>query len=151
MNRKREIADGEFRALAELRYRLRRFVQQGDVAARKAGLEPQQYLLLLAIRGLPEGQESTIRVLAERLLLRHHSAVELVNRMQKHGYLRRMQSQSDRRKVLVLLQPRGARLLELVAAQRISEIRSEGRALGETITALLQKSKVKAKAGRLKE
>lgn len=138
MHRKSEITDKEFRALAELRYRLRRFVQRGDVTARKAGLEPQQYLLLLAIRGLPEGQESTIRVLAERLLLRHHSAVELVNRTERHGYVRRLQSHSDRRNVLVYLQPRGERLLDRVAAQRISEIRSEGRALAKTISALLE-------------
>ena len=76
-----KITQGEYRALAELRYRIRRFLQEGDDIARKAQLEPQQYLLLLAVRGLPEGQEATIRTLAERLSLRHQSTVELVDRM----------------------------------------------------------------------
>ena len=136
-----KITDGEYRALAELRYRIRRFVQQGDVAAREASLEPQQYLLLLAIRGLPQGKESTIRVLAERLSLQHHSAVELVNRMELHGYVRRLRSQIDRRNVLVYLQPRGEKLLDQVASKRIIELRSNGRALVEAIGALLEAPK----------
>jgi|SRR3974390_1113178 len=145
MIRRAKITDEEFRALAELRYRIRRFVQQGNVLAQRAGLEPQQYLLLLTIRGLPEGQESTIRVLAERLSLQHHSAVELVNRMERHGYVRRLRSQSDRRNVLVYLQPRGERLLDRVAKQRISEIRSEGRTLVETISSLLERPRVRTR------
>jgi DNA-binding MarR family transcriptional regulator len=137
MQRKGKITEGEFRALAELRYRIRRFVQEGDVAARDAGLEPQQYLLLLAIRGLPEGKESTIRMLAERLSLQHHSAVELVNRMELHGYVRRLRSQRDRRNVMVYLQPRGQKLLERVAKKRLVELRANGRALVEAISRLL--------------
>ena len=65
----KEITAAEYQALAELRYRIRRFVGEGDAAARAAGLEPQQYLLLLALRGLPEGVEATIRTLADRLAL----------------------------------------------------------------------------------
>ncbi len=61
-----EITTAEYRALAELRYRIRKFVGEGDAVARGAGLEPQQYLLLLALRGLPEGVEATIRTLADR-------------------------------------------------------------------------------------
>ena len=145
MKAKSGIADGEYRALAELRYQIRSFVQQGDTAAREAGLEPQQYLLLLAIRGLPLGKESTIRILAERLSLQHHSAVELVNRMELHGYVRRLRSQSDRRNVLVYLQPRGEILLEQVAKKRLVELRAKGRALVEAISSL-----VKAGNGRKK-
>ena len=145
---KGKITDGEFHALAELRYRIRRFVQQGDVAARNAGLEPHQYLLLLAIRGLPKGKESTIRVLAERLSLQHHSAVEMVNRMERHGYVRRVRSQSDRRNVLVYLEPRGERLLGKVAAKRINEIRSDGRALVTTISALLEGPRPRTSQGK---
>jgi DNA-binding MarR family transcriptional regulator len=137
MRNKSGIADGEFRALAELRYQIRSFVQQGDMAAREAGLEPQQYLLLLAIRGLPLGKESTIRVLAERLSLQHHSAVELVNRMELHGYVRRLRSKRDRRNVMVYLQPRGEKLLEQVARKRLVELRANGRALVEVIIRLV--------------
>ena len=83
-----EITTAEYRALAELRYRIRKFVGEGDAMARAAGLEPQQYLLLLALRGLPEGEEATIRALADRLALKHHSAVELIDRLEVHGYVR---------------------------------------------------------------
>jgi len=75
--------------LAELRHRIRKFVGEGDAVARAAGLEPQQYLLLLALRGLPEGVEATIRTVADRLALKHHSAVELIDRLEIHGYVRR--------------------------------------------------------------
>jgi DNA-binding MarR family transcriptional regulator len=132
------ITPGEFRALAELRHRIRRFLQEGDDAARRAGLEPQQYLLLLAVRGLPEGREATIRALSERLTLRHHSTVELVDRMEAHGYVKRSRGREDRRQVLVSLQPRGERLLQEVVAQRIIELRSNGRELVEALTALLE-------------
>jgi len=134
-----KITDGEYRALAELRYRIRRFLQEGDTTALQAGLEPQQYLLLLAIRGLPEGREATIRPLAERLSLRHHSTVELIDRMEARGYVRRTRGREDRRQVLVSLQPRGEKLLEQVVEQRIIELRSNGRALVEAIDALLER------------
>ena len=55
-----EITTEEYRALAELRYRIRQFLRDGDAASRAAGLESQQYLLLLMIRGLPDGNEATI-------------------------------------------------------------------------------------------
>src|SRR5438876_3117924 len=85
----KEITTAEYQALAELRYRIRKFVREGDAVARSAGLEPQQYLLLLALRGLPGGVEASIRTLADRLALKHHSAVELIDRLEAHGYVRR--------------------------------------------------------------
>ncbi|HEY2455859.1 MAG TPA: MarR family transcriptional regulator [Candidatus Acidoferrum sp.] len=132
------ITAEEYRGLAELRYRIRRFVQEGDETIRKAGLEPQQYLLLLAIKGLPAGQEATIRTLAERLSLRHHSTVELVDRMEARTYVKRTRAREDRRQVLVSLQPRGEKLLEQVVEQRIVELRSNGRALVGAISNLLE-------------
>jgi DNA-binding MarR family transcriptional regulator len=132
------ISESEFRALAELRYQIRKFVQDGDVTARKAGLEPQQYLLLLALRGLPLGSETSIRTLAERLALQHHSAVELVDRMEEHGYVKRTRSTKDRRQVLVSLQSRGEKLLQKVAQKRLIELRSNGQELVKTISALLE-------------
>lgn len=133
-----EITTVEYRALAELRYRIRKFVGEGDAAARAAGLEPQQYLLLLALRGLPDGVEATIRTLADRLALKHHSAVELIDRMELHGYVRRSRSRDDRRRVLVALLPRGEKLLEQVARDRIGELRASGTALVNAIRALLE-------------
>ena len=63
----KKISSSEFRALAELRYRIRLFLKEGDAAARISGLEPQQYLMLLAIRGLSPEQPSKIQTFAERL------------------------------------------------------------------------------------
>jgi len=133
-----EVTPAEYRALAELRYRIRLFLREGDAKARATGLEPQQYLLLLALRGLPSGADATIRTLAERMVLKHHSVVELVDRLASHGYVRRMRSSEDRRKVLVSLLPRGVKLVERVARDRISELRSSGVKLVTAIDALLQ-------------
>jgi len=135
------ITESEYRALGELRYLIRRFVQEGDVTAKQAGLEPQQYLLLLAIRGLPMGEAATISTLAERLALRHHSTVELIDRLESHGYVKRARGKEDRRQVLVELQPRGAKLLERVVGQRIIELRANGRALVAAISSLLEPRK----------
>ena len=133
-----KITENEYRALGELRYRIRRFLQEGDVTAKQAGLEPQQYLLLLAIRGLPEGQEATISTVAERLSLRHHSTVELIDRLEARGYVKRLRGREDRRQVLVTLLPRGEKLLEKVVEQRIIELRNNGRNLVAAIAALLE-------------
>ena len=136
-----EITTEEYRALAELRYRIRHFLRGGDAVARAAGLEPQQYLLLLAIRGLPEGEEATIRALAERLALKHHSVVELIDRLETHGYVRRTRGRDDRRRVLVTLLPRGERMLEQVAQHRIGELRSTGHELVRAIDQLLERAR----------
>ena len=134
-----DITTDEYRALAELRYRIRHFLREGDAVARASGLEPQQYLLLLAIRGLPEGVEATIRALAERLALKHHSVVELIDRLEAHGYVRRSRSRDDHRRVLVSLLPRGEKLLEQVVRNRIDELRTSGTALVGAIRALLER------------
>lgn len=133
----RDITPAEYRALAELRYLIRHFLREGDAKARAVGLEPQQYLMLLAIRGLPQGREATIQTLAERLALKHHSAVELIDRLETHGYVRRTRSRNDRRRVFVSLLPRGERFLERVARNRISELRASGKTLVGAIEALL--------------
>ena len=132
------ITDGEYHALSQLRYLIRRFLQEGDTTARVAGLEPQQYLLLLTIRGLERGQEPSIRALADRLALRHHSTVELIDRLEAHGLVKRTRGREDRRQVLVSLQPRGEKLLEKVVTKRIVELRSHGHALVSAIGKLLE-------------
>ncbi|HUL33501.1 MAG TPA: MarR family transcriptional regulator [Candidatus Eisenbacteria bacterium] len=132
------MTDGEYHALSQLRYLIRKFLQDGDQTARQAGLEPQQYLLLLAIRGLDPTSDASIRTLAERLSLRHHSTVELVDRLEAHGLVKRTRGTKDRRQVLVSLQPRGEKLLERVVAQRIVELRSHGHALVDAIGKLLE-------------
>ena len=143
-----EVRTEQYRALAELRHQIRQFLSEGDRAARAAGLEPQQYLLLLMIRGLPEGQSATIRTLAERLTLKHHSAVELVDRLEANGYVRRTRGRDDRRNVIVSLLPRGERLLEEVARHRINELRSNGHELVRAIDRLLDREGKAARGKR---
>lgn len=135
------ITRNEYRALAELRHRIRVFLKEGDATARTVGLEPQQYMMLLAIRGLPLDEDASIRTLANRLALKHHSAVELIDRLEKHGYVRRSRSRQDRRQVFISLLPRGERILDEVARQRISELRASGAALVAAIEALLEKGR----------
>jgi DNA-binding MarR family transcriptional regulator len=137
----KEVKTEQYRALAELRHQIREFLSEGDRAARTAGLEPQQYLVLLMIRGLPEGQAATIRTLAERLTLKHHSAVELVDRLEANGLVRRARARDDRRNVIVSLLPRGERMLEDVARQRIEELSSNGHALVRAIDRLLDRER----------
>ena len=143
-----DVKTEQYRALAELRHQIRQFLSEGDRAARAAGLEPQQYLLLLMIRGLPEGQSATIRTLAERLTLKHHSAVELVDRLEANGYVRRTRGRDDRRNVIVSLLPRGERLLEEVARHRINELRSNGHELVRAIDRLLDREGKAARGKR---
>src|SRR5260370_34972415 len=102
----KKISVAEFRALAELRYRIRQFLKEGDATAREAGLEPQQYLMLLAIRGLPPDVPGKIRTLADRLALKHHSAVELVDRLEQQGHVKRARGREGKPQVRVPLLPK---------------------------------------------
>ena len=132
------MSAAEFRALAEFRYQIRIFLNGSEQAARKADLEPQQYLLLLALRGLPAGREPNIREVAERMQLRHHSVVELVDRLERRQLLRREHSRTDRRQVILRLTPRGERILTRLAKQRLSELRTAAPALVRTLTLVLR-------------
>ncbi len=141
------VNQDDYRALAEFRHQIRLFLSSSEEASRSAGLEPQQYMLLLAIRGLPEGEEATIGTLADRLLLRHHSTVELVDRMAVRRMIRRAQSQSDRRRVLIRLTARGERVLENLAVQRLEELRSTGKRLVRALDNLIQATRKGAAPG----
>jgi DNA-binding MarR family transcriptional regulator len=135
------MTSSEFRALAEFRYRIRIFLNGSEEAAREAGLEPQQYLLLLAVRGLPLGREASVRDLAERMQLRHHSVVELADRLERRSMLRRERSRDDHRKVILRLTPRGEKILTRLAKQRIAELRTAAPALVRALTAVIRSMK----------
>ena len=76
-----DVSEAGFRRLAEVRHRIRQFLHFSEEAARSKGIEPQQHQLLLAVKGLPKGTRPTITALSQQLCLRHHSTVELVNRL----------------------------------------------------------------------
>jgi DNA-binding MarR family transcriptional regulator len=114
----------DYQALADFRYEIRRFLSFSERLVRAAGLEPQQHQALLAIKGLPTHRIATIGVLSERLLIQHHSAVELVNRLEAKGLLRRARGVADRREVVLTLSRRGEALLKLLTRPHHAELQS---------------------------
>ena len=126
-----------YQELAEFRYQILSYLKRADECARSAGLEPHQYLLLLALRGLPTGREPSIQVLAERMQVRHHSAVGMIDRMERRGFVRRERAKDDRRRVLVRLTARGNGVLAKVAKERLSDLRTMAPALVRALSAIV--------------
>jgi DNA-binding MarR family transcriptional regulator len=126
-----------YQSLAEFRYQIRRFLTFSEREARAAGIEPQQHQLLLAIKGLPKGQRPTIGTLAERLQLRHHSAVELVNRLVERRLATRRRSEADGREVLIHVTARGEQLLRRLSLAHKDELRSMGPSLVRALESII--------------
>lgn len=116
----------DYRALADFRYHLRRFLFRREQAAHAAGVEAQQYQLLLELRAFEGRGEATVGALAERLQIRHHSAVGLIDRLAARNLVRRHRASSDRRQVLVRLTPAGERTLRRLAMYSLAELKIEG-------------------------
>src|SRR5262249_32697927 len=130
----------DYHALADLRYQIRRFLRIREVAAREAGVEPQQYLMLLQIKGLEGREATTVGVLAERLQIRHHAAVQLVDRLVRRGMVERRPHGHDRRAVTVWLRPAGEKLLRRLASYSVEELTVEGPQLVESLKRLIRQS-----------
>lgn len=118
-----ELAVHDYEILAEFRYLLMRFAAFSEQAAHAAGLAPRQHQALLAIKGFPGGGEATIGDLAQRLGIRHHSTVGLVDRLVSRGYLVRRADQQDRRRTLLTLTASGEQALSGLAAAHRQELR----------------------------
>jgi len=123
----RELTDEDYQRLLDLRTGLRRFLRWSEEQAAEAGLTAAQHQLLLAIRGHlnPNGSAGagpTIGDVAESLLLRHHSAVGLVDRAVKAGLVIRQEDANDRRMVRLRLTPLGNDLLNLLSAAHLEEL-----------------------------
>jgi len=123
------LTQSDYQSLAELRHQIRKFLHYSEQAARKANLEPRQHQLLLAVKGLPQHLSPQIGVLAERLQLRHHSTVELANRLSKGGYVRRQRDREDRREVVLKLTAKGEKVLRDLSVNHRQELRKAGPAL----------------------
>jgi len=132
-----DVQESDYIALAELRLRIREFLRGSDEASRQAGLEPQQYQLLLALRAVADPSQATIGRLAESLHLKHHSVVGLVDRLEARGFVRRRRNAENRREVRVVLLAPGRDAVRNVVSQRLHELRGSGRALVESIAAIL--------------
>jgi DNA-binding MarR family transcriptional regulator len=132
----KDLSLEEYRALAEFRYQIRRFLGFSEEQVRSAGLEPQQHQLLLAIKGLPKGATATIGELAERLQLKHHSTVELVNRLETLGYVARKAGKEDRRQVIVQLTSSGASILRKLSIAHHQELEVAGPRLSQALRSI---------------
>ncbi len=133
----RQVTGEGYRQLAEFRYRIRYFLHFSEEAARAKGIEPQQHQLLLAIKGLPPNDRPNISTLAQRLCLRHHSTVELVDRLEKLGAVRRRDGDEDKREVLVEITRNGETLLRQLSVEIQQELRVTGPALADALLAVL--------------
>ena len=131
-----DVTLGDYRALAEFRYELRRYLALSDHAARSVGLHPGQYRLLLMLKGLPDGIEPTIGNLAERLGLRHHSTVELVDRLEKRGFIYRERNERHRSFVFVRISPKGENILRKIVASRKVDLKKAGPILVKALKTL---------------
>jgi len=118
----KKLTLADYRALAEFRYQIRNFLSFSDEAVHAAGLERAQYQLMLAIKGMPEGLRPRIREVANRLHVQHHSAVELINRLEAGGFVRRERAEDDRREVLLALTPKGEKVLSELALHHHEEL-----------------------------
>ncbi|MGH7101711.1 MAG: MarR family transcriptional regulator [Acetobacteraceae bacterium] len=130
------LGPAEYRQLSEFRYLLGRFLEFSERAARRAGLTPRQHQALLAIKGFPGGEPLSIHDLADRLRIRHHSAVELVDRLTRAGLAERRHDPRDRRRVLIRLMPAAERDLRDLSAIHLEELHRLGPALTEIVRAL---------------
>ncbi|HVT51581.1 MAG TPA: MarR family transcriptional regulator [Dongiaceae bacterium] len=113
----------DYQALSEFRHALRRFLAFSGDAARRVGMTPQQHQALLTIIGHAGPAPMTIGDLAERLLLKHHSTVELVDRLSEIGLVRREPAEDDRRKVTLRLTDKARRLLNSLSSAHLEELR----------------------------
>jgi DNA-binding MarR family transcriptional regulator len=132
------VTASDLRALAAFRYELRQFLAFSEQAARGAGIEPQQHQLLLAIGGLPAGQQPNIRALAERLCVQHHTAVALVDKLEERSLVLRKRSTEDKRQVLVRLTDSGRDLLERLSRQHRSQLQNVGPEMLAALATILE-------------
>ncbi len=135
-----ELPAIDYHALAELRYQIRRFLRFSEQAARAANIEPQQYQLLLAVKGLPEEKKPTIGELAERLQIQHNSTVELINRMVEHHLVERQRAEDDQRHVMITLTPQGEAILQHLALYHQTELQTSGPALLNALQSILARN-----------
>lgn len=126
------------RRLAEFRYRLRCFLHVSQGAAEEMGLRHQQYQLLQCVGAMPDGVAPTIANVATRLLLKHNSAVELVDRSVEQGLLRRSGDATDHRRILLRVTPQGERILASLAEFHTRELEQSGPELVRALNRILR-------------
>jgi DNA-binding MarR family transcriptional regulator len=136
---RKRLSRADYESLSSFRHALRQFLKFSEEAARAVGLTPTQQQALLAIKGFPGREHVTNGELAERLHIKHHSAVGLINRLEAQGLVVRKKSDSDRREVYVTLTERGAELLEQLTAVHQQELRHIAPQLSSILKSVLEK------------
>ena len=141
----------DYSALGELRYQIRYFLHFSEMAAHQEGLEPQQHQLLLAARALAQPGGPTIRQVADHLLIRHHSAVGLIDRLEQRGLVERVRGMTDRRQVRVRLTVAGEAILRRLTVIHRAELRNSGPRLVDTLGRLLERVQAEEVPGAKEE
>jgi DNA-binding MarR family transcriptional regulator len=136
--RRFSLRTSDYARLAAFRQGLREFLRFSEEAAEREGLSTQHYQAMLILRACPEGERVTINDLARQLLIKHNSAVGLVDRLVKEGLARRSASSADRRKVELALSSRGRQVLAKLAATHRAELERIGPELKRLIAAVLR-------------
>jgi DNA-binding MarR family transcriptional regulator len=131
-----KLHQAQYETLASFRYALRRFLHFSETAAEAAGITPQRHQALLAIKGFPGRGRVTVGELAERLQLRHHSAVGLIDRLAAENLVARKSSLEDRRQVLIQLTKRGEKTLEKLSSLHHEQLRRIGPELSRLLERL---------------
>lgn len=124
MNAEAPISKTEYESIAAFRYAIRRFLRFSEQAARREGITPQQHQLLLAIKGFPGRDYASVTELADRLQMRQHSMVGLIDRTEAQNLVRREHGTSDRRQVFIYLTPDGDEKLRNLSMQHRRELRT---------------------------
>ena len=127
MNERSSISTARLLKLAEFRFQLRKFLRFSEIASEAAGISVQQYQMLQVIAAMPEGQGASISYLADRMILRHNSAVELVDRAVRAGMVRRESDDEDLRRSIVKLMPEGEKVIAQLIPSHLAEIDLRGR------------------------
>jgi DNA-binding MarR family transcriptional regulator len=136
-----DLSLAQYRDLAEFRRQIRRYLHFSETTAKEHGMEAQQHQLLLAVHGLPEGVTPTIGEIASRLYIQHHSAVELVNRLEHTGAIARHPGNRDKREVWVRLTLAGRSTLRKLALAHRTELERSGPELAHTLNSILRSAK----------
>jgi DNA-binding MarR family transcriptional regulator len=126
MKRPEPLSDHQYESLLSFRVGLRRFLRWSEQEAAATGLTPAQHQLLLAVRGHPDPRGPTIGDVAASLLVRHHSAVQLADRAEALGLIRRQREREDRRVVRLRLTPAGKERVAALSAVHLQELRRLG-------------------------
>jgi len=132
------LNDADYAALAAFRHALRKFLTFSEAAATEVGLTGQHYQAMLAVRASAPSQQMTINELAQQLLIKHNSAVGLVDRLVDQGLIVRKAASDDRRKVDLRLTPKGSRVLDGLADRHRAELEHSGPQLRELLQRLAQ-------------